>query len=69
MHACVRLSYARLCLGSVVTLLADFEFFRGLLVQGRTVADGSPVGEFIDDNPNTRLSSCTQQEVHESSFI
>ena len=39
------------------------EQFRGLLVQGRQVADGSPVGTFINFGPNTQASQCTPPTV------
>ena len=39
------------------------EQFRGFLVQARTVADGTPVGTFIDNGDDQTLSSCTPVEV------
>ena len=39
------------------------EEFRGLLVQGRQVAGGSPVGRFINFAPNTQASQCTPPTV------
>ena len=39
------------------------EQFRGFLVQARTVADGTPVGTFIDNGDDQALSSCTPVEV------
>lgn len=39
------------------------EPFRGLLVQGRQVADASPVGVFGTFTANTRASDCTPAEV------
>ena len=37
--------------------------YRGLLVQGRRLADMSPVGSFSDFTSTTRQSSCTPAEV------
>lgn len=49
---------------SAVTLSGGTVQFRGLLVQARTVADGSPVGSFTaDDAGVTRLSSCDRRDV------
>ena len=39
------------------------EQFQGFLVQARTVADGSPVGVFIDNGEDQALSPCTPAEV------
>ena len=39
------------------------EQFRGLLVQGRQVADGSPVGTFINFDSNTQASQCSPPTV------
>ena len=39
------------------------EQFRGFLVQARAVADGSPVGTFIDNGGHQVFSSCTPSEV------
>ena len=39
------------------------EQFRGLLVQGRQVAEGSPVGTFINFDSNTQASQCTPPMV------
>ena len=39
------------------------EDFRGLLVQGRQVADESPVGTFINFGPNTQAAPCTPSMV------
>ena len=39
------------------------EQFRGFLVQARTVADGTPVGTFIDNGNDQALSVCTPAEV------
>ena len=39
------------------------EQFRGFLVQARTVADGTPVGTFIDNGDDQTLSSCNSSEV------
>ena len=39
------------------------EQFRGFLVQARIVADGSPVGAFMDNGADVRISSCSPPEV------
>ena len=33
--------------------------FRGFLIQARTMADGSPVGQFMTDGSNDQQSRCT----------
>ena len=45
------------------------EQFRGFLVQARTVADGSPVGVFIDNGDDQTLSSCLPPEVRHSHIV
>ena len=37
--------------------------FRGILLQGRSMTDGSVLGTFTDVDANTRLSSCSTAEV------
>ena len=37
--------------------------FRGVLLQGRSMTDGSVLGTFTDNDVNTRLSSCSTAEV------
>ena len=43
---------------------ANNEPFRGLLVQGRQVADATPIGVFSAFTTNTRASSCMPAEVY-----
>ncbi|CAI8037842.1 Neurogenic locus notch homolog protein 1 [Geodia barretti] len=48
------------------------EQFRGFLVQARALADGSPVGTFIDNRDDQTLSSCNPPEsavTHSSSSL
>ena len=48
---------------TAVTLSGMGAQFRGLMVQARTLADGSPVGSFSAFTTNTRASVCTPPEV------
>lgn len=43
--------------------------FRGVLIQGRSVVDGSMLGSFADTDPNTRLSSCTPPDVRKIAIV
>ena len=52
-----------LCILAVTLSGTNNEPFRGLLVQGRQVADASPVGAFSSFTSNTRASDCTPAEV------
>jgi len=52
-----------LCILAVTLSGTNNEPFRGLLVQGRQVADASPVGAFSSFTTNTRASDCTPAEV------
>ena len=50
-----------------VVILSGFEgeYFRGFLVEARTVLDGSPVGAFNTNNSKDQAtSSCTPAEVN-----
>ena len=50
---------------SIVTLSAagNSPTFRGFFIQGRLVADDSPVGVFVDPPAGVRLSSCLPPNV------
>ena len=39
--------------------------FRGFFIQGRLVADDSPVGTFVDPGAGVRFTSCNPSNVHE----
>ena len=51
------------CSTSVTLSGSGGEGFRGFLVQARTVADGCPVGSFIESGNDQKLSNCTPAEV------
>ena len=53
------------CMACAAVILSGSggEQFRGFLVQARAVADGSPVGTFIDNGDGQTLSSCNPPEV------
>ena len=57
----------------IVRIIAeDGRIFKGFLVQARTVADGSPVGEFLVSASITasyQLGSCTAAAVSHSKVI
>ena len=51
----------------IVTLSAagtDSPTFRGFFIQGRLVADNSPVGTFVDPGAGVRFTSCNPSNVH-----
>ena len=48
---------------AVSLLSTEGRLFRGVLLQGRTVADGSPAGTFEASDPLLRLSDCNTPQV------